>query len=65
METVNVKFGCSSAVLKFGSWQFKNEKITGMNKKINQKSIKEWSNGHDCSWKFLIAQEFTLKIIGK
>ncbi len=33
---MHVKFGCSRAVFKFGSWQLKNGKITGMKQKIGQ-----------------------------
>ena len=29
-KRLHVKFGCSRAVLKFGGWQLKNGKITGM-----------------------------------
>ncbi len=43
---LHVKFGCSRAVLKFGSWQLKNGKITGIKYKIGQGVVKRWSNGH-------------------
>ncbi len=42
---LHVKFGCSRAVLKFGSQQLKNGKITGKKWKIGQKSVKKRSNG--------------------